>query len=148
MRKETITRVTVLFSFLLSLLSSTVAFLTGGDLFFIVIERFVLVFAVSAALTWITLSVINSVIIGAARSSIIDLNKELNSKSINESVPLQAEAFEKAKESISKGLNLDLTSEPQEELSQELEDLEKPEINEFEPFKPRRIETDIEDSSN
>jgi len=144
MKKETINRAAILFSFLLSFLSSTVALLTGGDLLFIVIERFVLVFVVSAVLIWITLSVINSVIIGAARSSIINLNKELNSQKI----PPQTDPLEKAEETISKGLNLDLTSEPQEDLSQELEGLEKPEINEFEPFKPRRIETDIEDSSN
>lgn len=144
MKKETINRAAILFSFLLSLLSSTVALLTGGDLFFIVIERFVLVFVVSATLIWITLSVINSIIIGAARSSIIDLNKELNSQKF----PSRTDLLEKAEETFPKGLNLDLTSETQEDLSQELEDLEKPEINEFEPFKPRRIETDIEDSSN
>lgn len=134
MTKEAIIRTSVLLGFILSLLSSLIAFLTGGDLFFIVLERFFLVLIVGATLTWITLTTINLVVIGAARKSIDELRKSLD----------------KQNSRSQKGENIDLVS-AQTEIEGAVDDFkvdEEPEIKEltarFEPFRPRKIETDKE----
>ncbi|MDI6716934.1 MAG: hypothetical protein QME63_08325 [Actinomycetota bacterium] len=149
MTRETIIKVTVLSGFLLSMLSSLIALVTGGDIFYIVIERFFLVFIVSAVCVWTTLAIINSVIIGAARKSIAELSKNQDFQgSSYRNNSSQADSTEENDETDLKGQNLDLTSSSPTalELNGELEDEEPPEMKTFEPFKPRRIETDKENN--
>ncbi|MCL6472901.1 MAG: hypothetical protein K6T91_08850 [Firmicutes bacterium] len=152
MSNESIIKVTILISTVLSLISLVVAVLSGGDIISIITIRFLLVFLASAILSWTAFTIINSVIIKAARESIIELNKELEKEKrlIEEAEKdtLLQEA-ELLKEELNKGQNLDLTSLPQENIDLDFtEDKENPEIKVFEPFKPRRIETDKDDSSS
>lgn len=147
MTKETINRITVLFSFFFSLLSSLLALATGGDLFFVIIERFFVVFAISGFLVWTALTIINSVIIGAARNAVsVSLGGGPRGETMSQDNPSLAEILNLTHEAaVSKGKNLDLTSAPHEDvlgLSDISEGEEDPEIKEFEPFKPRKIETD------
>lgn len=134
MTKETITRISILFGFILGLLSSLIALLTGGDLFLVIIERFFLVIIAGATLTWITLTAVNSVVIGAARKSIDELSRSLNRQN----------------PSPRTGTNIDLTSVPAETVDMvgKFGIGEEPEISEpatkFEPLRPREIDTDKE----
>lgn len=134
-----INKITILVGFLVGLLSASMALLTGGDIVFVIVQRFFLVFAIAAVLTWTTLTVINSIIISAARKSMVEMSKE----------------FEHSARVTEKGQTLDFTSPPLDNI-EDIKDLnvalsstdfEKPEIKEFEPFKPRKIETDKGDSS-
>lgn len=145
MSNESINKITILFSLAISLISLLVAFLTGDDLFFIITTRFLLVFVTSAVLVWTALTIVKSVVVKAAQESIIKLNRaaEEEDRLIEEKVTedLYAEDFARA---LRKGQNLDLTSLPQEDLNLNLAagSEENPEMKVFEPFKPRRIETD------
>lgn len=145
MPNESINKITILFSLAISLISLLVAFLTSDDLFFIITMRFLLVFVISAVLVWTALTTVNSVVVKAAQESIIELNRaaEEEDRLIEEKATedLSAEDFARA---IRKGQNLDLTSMPQEDLNLNLaaDSEENPEVKMFEPFKPRRIETD------
>ncbi|NCO66351.1 MAG: hypothetical protein COW32_01780 [Candidatus Aquicultor secundus] len=130
MANGTINKITILVGFLISLISTSMALLTGGDIIFILLQRFLLAFAITAVLTWTMLTVVNSVIINAARKSMVEISKEFD------------------KGAAAKGQNLDFTSPPLDDMDTALAgDSEKPEIKEFEPFKPRKIETDKGDSS-
>ncbi|MHB8842321.1 MAG: hypothetical protein ACYC56_11160 [Candidatus Aquicultor sp.] len=133
MANGTINKITILVGFLVSLVSTSMALLTGGDIIFILLQRFLLVFAVTATLTWTMLSIVNSVIISAARKSMVEISKELGQTD---------------EQAAAKGQNLDFTSPPLDDINTVLTgDSEKPEIKEFEPFKPPKIETDKGDSS-
>ncbi len=140
MSNESINKITILFSLAISLISLLVAFLTGDDLFFIITTRFLLVFVTSAVLVWTALTIVKSVVVKAAQESIIELNKALE----QENRLAEDKATEDFAKSFRKGQNLDLTSLPQEDLNLNLAagSEENPEMKVFEPFKPRRIETD------
>lgn len=145
MTGETIKKLTVAFGLLISLTSSLLALLTGGDVFFVLVERFFIVFGVSAFLVWSVLTVINTIVIGAARESVDKLVQESEKEAAAATKEAQglADVLKKAQEEASKGLNLDLTSEPQDDVfSPDVN--ASPEIKEFEPFKPKRIETDTD----
>ncbi len=150
MANGTINKITILVGFLVSLVSTSMALLTGGDIVFILLQRFLLVFAVTAVLTWTTLSIINSIIISAARKSMIEMSKELDENG-NElpTASLISELLGQTDEqATAKGQNLDFTSPPLDDINTVLAgDSDKPEIKEFEPFKPPKIETDKGDSS-
>ncbi len=150
MANGTINKITILVGFLVSLVSISMALLTGGDILFILLQRFLLVFAVTAILTWAMLSIVNSVVISAARKSMVEISKELGEDS-NE-LPVGSLISEllgqEDEQAAAKGQNLDFTSPPLDDINAVLtDDSEKPEIKEFEPFKPPKIETDKGDSS-
>jgi hypothetical protein len=150
MSSTTTKRIAIMLSLALGLLSSLSALLSDADVFFIT-ERFFLVLIISAALTWTTLTIINSVIIGAAKKSLAKLNESLASQGLENTGGEPSGGPDT--ETTLKGLNLDMTSAPLEDLGNFGADplhetQEKPEIKEFEPFKPRRLETDKGDSSN
>jgi len=154
MSNETIGKISFLFSFFLSLFSSLLALKAGGDLFFVIIERFFVVFAISVFLIWTTLKIINSVIINAAKESVSTILEGIsNGQTMTDQGGglSMAEKFKKAhEEATSKGQNLDLTSAPQEDvlgIDTLPENENVPEIKEFEPFKPRKIETDNDNST-
>lgn len=138
MTSETVKKLTVAFSFILSLVSSLLALATGGDIFYVIVERFFIVFAISAFLVWIVLNIISSVVIGAARDSIAKLTATSETPANN--TEAIANTLRVAQDADSKGTSLDLTSEPVENLLSA--DGASPDIKEFEPFKPKRIETD------
>ncbi|MBS3909696.1 MAG: hypothetical protein KGZ93_08745 [Actinobacteria bacterium] len=145
MTSETIKKLTVAFSIVLSLISSLLALATGGDIYYVIVERFFIVFAISAFLVWIVLSIIGSVVIGAARDSIAKLTATAERSSDN--AQEIADALRKAQEEDRKGTGLDLTSTPLENMlstNNPPNDADSPEIKEFEPFKPKRIETDTD----
>lgn len=150
MTNETIKKAAVLLSFFIGLVSSLQAVATGGDIFFVVIERFIVVFAISAFLVWTALTVVNSIVIGAARESVLS-QPDVQIEERSGATPSLAEMFKKAHEdAVSKGQNLDLTSNPQEdvlELDAAPESGDNPEVKEFEPFKPKKLETDIDDNA-
>jgi MFS superfamily sulfate permease-like transporter len=131
---------------MLSLLSSLFALISGGDLFFVIVERFFIVFAVSAFLIWVALTTINSVIIGAAKESVENLIKDdRTDNTLSDSAIAMANTLKQAQEDAAKGINLDLTSEPQEDMlftDGAQDESTPPGIAEFEPFKPKRIDTD------
>ncbi|HCH00250.1 MAG TPA: hypothetical protein DE036_10955 [Actinobacteria bacterium] len=145
MTNETVKKLTVAFSFILSLVSSLLALATGGDIFYVIVERFFIVFAISAFLMWIVLSVISSVVIGAARDSVAKLTATV--EPAPDSAQEIADALRKIQDEDTKGTSLDLTSAPLENMlstSSPPNDDGSPEIKEFEPFKPKRIETDTD----
>ena len=140
MTNETVKKLTVALSLILSLVSSLLALATGGDIFYVIVERFFIVFAISAFLVWIVLSIISSVVIGAARDSIAKLTA--TSETPTNSAQEIADALRAAQDADSKGTSLDLTSEPVEDLLSANDT--SPDLKEFEPFKPKRIETDTD----
>lgn len=148
MSKQLIIKTTVLFSFFLSLLSTAVALASGGDIVTIIIERFFVVFAISAGMAWLTLTVINSVVIGAVQKTVDEIRKDSTQQEHGQTEPgSMAETLRKAhEEGQSKGKILDLTSPPGDidisSFNVGLEDIEQPEIQEFEPFKPRHLEAE------
>jgi hypothetical protein len=146
MQKQTIAKLATFISLAITFFSAIVALLSGGDLFFVIVVRFLMVFVISMAVSWIALSIINSVIINAAEEAIEELRKELEDES-HHSTPKIKDLDEMGKDDDTKGQNFDFLSEPTED-----EDFlnvtspESPEINEFEPFKPRRIDADKADN--
>lgn len=145
MTNETVRKLTVAFSFILSLASSLLALATGGDIFYVIVERFFVVFAVSALLIWVVLNIISSVVISAARASIAKL--AATAEAPPSSTQSMVDALRLAQEEETKGTSLDLTSEPLEDMLSTdgpPNDGGSPEIKEFEPFKPKRIETDTD----
>lgn len=145
MSNESINKITVLFSLVLSLISLLVALLTGANLFFMITMRFILVFIISAVLVRIALTIVNLVVVKAAQESIAKLSKDLKEENrLAEEKPTGSHSAEGSKKPLFRGQNLDLISKPQEDLSlgPAADGEENPEIKVFEPFKPRRIKTD------
>ncbi|HEY3374507.1 MAG TPA: hypothetical protein VGK02_05535 [Candidatus Aquicultor sp.] len=136
MRRETVNQTTVAFSFVISAISSAIAIGTGGDIFTVMINRFLVVFAMSAGLIWLTLTAVNSVVIGAARAHVNELREELAQE--------EAQKFlARAKEEASKGSNLDITSVDDISLDfGQQDDTDMPAVKEFEPFRPMRLGSD------
>jgi membrane protein implicated in regulation of membrane protease activity len=144
MTKQTIAKLSAFISLVITFFSTVVALLSGGDLFFVVVVRFLFVFATSMAIAWIALTIISSVIITAARTAIDELRKELEKEALNKRI--SDTALDEPEEE-NKGLNFDYTSSPSD--NEDLLDTsisENPEIAEFEPFKPRRLDADTADS--
>jgi hypothetical protein len=144
MTKQTITKLSVFISLAITFFSTIVALLSGGDLFFVVVIRFLSVFAASMSISWIALTVVSSVVVEAARTAIDKLRKELEEESVSN---WNTNAIEDESDEENKGQNFDFTSTPSD--NEDLPDAatsEKPEVLEFEPLKPRRVDADTADS--
>lgn len=140
MTKDTLSRAAVSVGLFVSLFSSAAAFVVGEDVSSVLVNRFLVTFIAGAGVTWLALTVINSVIISAAQKSVAELRANIPEAGSDNSgtagMPSGAEA-------LSKGLNLDLTSSPEAiDISPELNEAAAPEVVEFEPFKPKRMEAD------
>lgn len=149
MNRETISRVAILLSLSLSLLSLRVTVTTSSSLSLIIIERFFAVFAISALLIWAALTIINSVVIPAARDSaskkLVDVPRSQAEANLGNDTSLTG-ASEKAYENAaSRQHNIDPNPTLQEDIfgiSNMFEDEEGPEIRELKPFNPQEIEID------
>jgi hypothetical protein len=144
MTKQTIAKLSALISLSITLFSTIVALLSGGDLFFVIAVRFVFVLFASLVISWIALNAISSVIIKAAQNAINELQKEFEEE---DRARMEAFVDESDGDSDGKGINVDFTSAPLD--NEDLLDTppaEDPKINEFEPFKPRRLNADTADS--
>ncbi|HDP69285.1 MAG TPA: hypothetical protein ENN38_00525 [Actinobacteria bacterium] len=101
MSEESMTKITLIFSFFLGLVAALSAFLSGEDIIVIFFEKLLVTSLISALLIWIALKIIKSVITKAALSDYLTKNTEK-----------------------SKGVKVDLTSEaPSNILSEDLEPL-------------------------
>ena len=147
MTRETVNRISVLFSFFLSFLSFLVSVITGSDVSYMLIERSFIVFAISTLLIWAALTLINR-IASSDRNTISQAPgnppKSQPGAHTRDNPPPTGSSREAHKEVICRRENPHLTPTPQEELDVDHfpESEEKPEIRELEPFNPRRVETD------
>ncbi len=105
MSKGTVLKGTLIFSLGLGFLSTLVALISGGDIVSIVLERFLLTSLLAAALFWVTLSIINSVLMRAALTDYV--------------------VRRMGKERPAKGVNLDFTSAPPSDLLNESFEVKK-----------------------
>jgi len=99
MSKGTVLKCTLVFGLALGFLSTLVALISGGDILSVLLERFLLTSLLAATLLWVTLSIINSVIIRAALTDYVVKQKE--------------------RKRPAKGVNLDFTSAPPSDLLQD-----------------------------
>lgn len=122
MSEETTLKITLYFSLLLSVLSALFAFISGADILVIFFERLLITFLISAFLTWMTLKIINSVIIKAALTNYVS---------------------EKTVTQKKKGGNLDFTSEASPDVFNETREEKK-----LEPLNPIKLDKSTENVIN